>query len=478
VVSRRFGLRQNTQRIENRNENERTTIGRPIALLHLERKLTAMSAFQHILFPVDFSDQCRLVRPLVKAMADRFHARLTLAHVVQIPSCWYSGWGDGMSAAYPIMIDIPDLEESARQELTAFFDPSPAPPDIFIKLGDPSTEIVRFAEQHQVDLIMMPTHGAGLFRRLLLGSVTAKVLHDAKCPVWTAVHNEHDLEPRECTSIMAALDITEDAVPLLRRYAEIAADFGAKLRLAHAVPSATVDAEMNVDPDFRTFLMQSARHGIERLQAAAGTNFDVCMEAGPVSTIVREAALHHDADLVLIGRGTLQERFGQLRTNAYAILRDAPCPVLSKDPVALFSSATRVAASRAQSVASELRVDIGGIGVEAKISISVSRIEEKVTETMSAPATKMQLQWESASMPNLFPMMKAEISIYPLTASETQLDFLGFYEPPLGALGKAMNVIAGHRIAEASVRRFVDDVAAYLRLALSAETRDVIASGR
>jgi hypothetical protein len=44
---------------------------------------------------------------------------------------------------------------------------------------------------------------------------------------------------------------------------------------------------------------------------------------------------------------------------------------------------------------------------------------------------------------------------YPLTATETQLDFWGIYEPPLGAVGKAMNAIIGHRIAEASVHRFI-----------------------
>jgi len=70
-------------------------------------------------------------------------------------------------------------------------------------------------------------------------------------------------------------------------------------------------------------------------------------------------------------------------------------------------------------------------------------------------------------MPRLFPLMKAELSIYPLTTTETQLDFLGHYEPPLGALGKAMNAVAGHRIAEASVHRFVSDVAGYLRKALA-----------
>ncbi len=139
---------------------------------------------------------------------------------------------------------------------------------------------------------------------------------------------------------------------------------------------------------------------------------------------------------------------------------------LTKDAPAVFQSATKAAASRARSVASELRVDIGGVAVEADIKISVKNIEEKSSEAMSAPVTRLQLEWEAATMPNLFPLMKAELSIYPLTATETQLDFLGVYEPPLGALGKALNAIVGHRIAEASVHRFVSEVAGYLRQAI------------
>ena len=85
---------------------------------------------------------------------------------------------------------------------------------------------------------------------------------------------------------------------------------------------------------------------------------------------------------------------------------------------------------------------------------------------MSRPATRLQLEWEAARMPRLFPIMKADLSIYPLTATETQLDFKGVYEPPLGPLGEAVNAIVGHRIAEVSVHRFVSDVAGYLRKTL------------
>jgi hypothetical protein len=145
--------------------------------------------------------------------------------------------------------------------------------------------------------------------------------------------------------------------------------------------------------------------------------------------------------------------------HAYAEVRDA----LSKDALWVFQSATRAAASRAQSIASELRVDLGAIGIEADIRISVKNIEVKDREGISDPVTRLQLEWEAATMPRLFPLMRAELSLYPLTATETQLDFRGLYEPPFGALGKAVNAIVGHRIAEASVQRFVTDVAQYLR---------------
>ena len=140
---------------------------------------------------------------------------------------------------------------------------------------------------------------------------------------------------------------------------------------------------------------------------------------------------------------------------------------LGRDALAVFQSATKAAASRAQSVASELRVDIGGFALEADIKISLKNIDEKGGDVLSGPVTKLQLEWEAAKMPRLFPFMKADLAIYPLTSTETQLDFSGEYEPPLGPLGKALNAVAGHRIAEVSVHRFITDVAGYLRQTLA-----------
>lgn len=143
----------------------------------------------------------------------------------------------------------------------------------------------------------------------------------------------------------------------------------------------------------------------------------------------------------------------------YERVRDA----LKQNALAVFQSATKAAASRAQSIASELHVDFGGIAVRTDIKIFVKAVEDKVAENNSTSATRLLLEWEAANLPRLFPLMKGELSIYPLTSTETQLDFSGIYEPPFGALGKTMNAMVGHRIAEASVHHFVGDVAAYLR---------------
>jgi hypothetical protein len=147
----------------------------------------------------------------------------------------------------------------------------------------------------------------------------------------------------------------------------------------------------------------------------------------------------------------------------YERVRDA----LKQNALMVFQSATKTAASRAKSVAAELHVDFAGIGVKTDIKIDVKSVYEKAAGSASMPATQVTLEWEAAKMPRLFPLMKGELFVYPLTATETQLDFSGVYKPPFGSVGKTMNAIVGHRIAEVSVHRFVSDVAAYLRHALS-----------
>jgi nucleotide-binding universal stress UspA family protein len=289
-----------------------------------------MTGFHHILFPVDFSERSRVARPFVKSLVQRFNAKLTLLHTLGVPRGFYGG----VDASYPIAVDWEAMKDDTLAQLHKFMEVDESfAPDVraVVVVGEAAAEIVGYAVLNGVDLIMMPTHGYGPFRSMLLGSVTAKVLHDCDCPVWTAAHTDAPSLPKheKCENVMCAIDTNPDAVRLIRHAAELAESVHAKLRLVHAVPPVDHTPMTRFEDVFRADLMRISRESVMKLQEQAGTHFDVCMEMGAVSKVVHAAAAHHEADLVVIGHGKIHGALGRLRTNAYAIIREAPCPVLS-----------------------------------------------------------------------------------------------------------------------------------------------------
>ena len=143
--------------------------------------------------------------------------------------------------------------------------------------------------------------------------------------------------------------------------------------------------------------------------------------------------------------------------------------LLVRDALGVFRSATKAASSRAHDVASALRVQVAGLEIQKDIVIEVRSSSEKRNPALDTMVTTIVLEWEAAKSPRLFPLMRGELMVYALTATETQLDFQGKYDPPLGPLGKVIDAVLGRRIAEASVHQFLSDVAAWMRRTLSAK---------
>lgn len=290
-----------------------------------------MPGFRHILFPTDFSERSRAFRPLVQLVARQFQAKLTVFHAVPIPS---GDYGD-LAGLFPSMTDIAMLEEKIDGVLEEFFSGADAAGipefDRETALGDPAVTIADYARAQGVDLIMMTTHGRGRFRNLLVGSVASKVLHDAECPVWTATHGEDPalLGNLGIKNILAAVDLAPDQTEVVSRSAELAKEFGASVRLLHAVPAAEHAPGDTGGGEFASFLLRSAREQIDRLQREAGTNFEVLVRPGNVAQAIRDAALETQADLVVLGRGRVREAFGRLLSRTYDIIGASPCPVLS-----------------------------------------------------------------------------------------------------------------------------------------------------
>lgn len=138
------------------------------------------------------------------------------------------------------------------------------------------------------------------------------------------------------------------------------------------------------------------------------------------------------------------------------------CAALAKEPLGVFQRATTAASARADAVSTQLHAKLGPLEVAADIDIRVIRTEEG-RSPFGGPATRMSLVWEAKRRPGLFPTMNAVLAIYPLTATETQLELEGTYAPPLGMLGQALDATIGHRVAEATVHRFIEQVATSLR---------------
>ncbi|HPT26158.1 MAG TPA: universal stress protein, partial [Bryobacteraceae bacterium] len=192
---------------------------------------------EEILVPVDFSDRAAGAVRRAEALQRRFGSRIVLLHVLPPPHYEFGA----MEVGGTVLEDLFRTRlEQAHQDLNNYLSgevPCENCERILIE-GDPSTVIVETAHQRGSNLIVLPTHGYGPFRRFILGSVTAKVLHDADCPVWTGVHLEApSVEAIQLNHIAVGLDLGSSSERTLMWASRFASRIGAKLSLIHAMPN-------------------------------------------------------------------------------------------------------------------------------------------------------------------------------------------------------------------------------------------------
>jgi nucleotide-binding universal stress UspA family protein len=290
--------------------------------------------FQKILFPVDFSKRCEgaaeYVRAYAKASNAEHRAEVYMLHVLDLPDYLFG------VPEYPVIAPVEIREsqrEQGRKKLAEFCRDGFEGMAVHRMLmeGDPAREVVKFADENKVDVIMLPTHGVGAFRRFIIGSTSAKILHDAHCPVWTAVHAEEavPLDGTGIRNVVAGIDLGPVSETVLSYADRFAKETGADLTLVHAVPVVEVRPASYFDVDFAAHLAAEARTKIDELQTKLGTKYRVCVHGGDPAEVMRAAAHGHSADLAIVGRGHVTEGLGRLRTHSYAVINKSPCPVLS-----------------------------------------------------------------------------------------------------------------------------------------------------
>src|SRR5690606_33639707 len=172
--------------------------------------------------------------------------------------------------------------------------------------------------------------------------------------------------------------------------------------------------------------------------------------------VVAEPLLHYNATPM----AEREIRAFDYVNQPYEPVRDA----LKQNALIIFRRATKLAEDRSGDLAASLRVDLGGLEVARDIAITVGEIREATSgHGQLSRETQLRLNWPAAESPALSPAMHAERKVYPLSFTETQVELSGSYDPPMGVLGSAVARVVGHRLAEASVHRFVRAIVERLR---------------
>jgi len=151
-----------------------------------------MINLKRILVPTDFSDHSRSALRYGAAFADKFGAELYLLHVFQDLSV---SQPEAVTVGSPIVAPLEQFMAAAQTSLERLIQDNKLTglqvrPEV--RAGIPFDEIVQFAVDKDIDLIVMGTHGRGWLAHVLLGSVTEKVVRKAPCPVLTVRHPEHE----------------------------------------------------------------------------------------------------------------------------------------------------------------------------------------------------------------------------------------------------------------------------------------------
>jgi nucleotide-binding universal stress UspA family protein len=280
--------------------------------------------------PVDFSRRSLGMVHYACKLGTRYNAEINLLNVIETPSYGVPGAGLELPAFEPVMPEWRTQHEARLDEFARKACPETQVTTMVVE-GNPASKIVESACASGAGLVAMPTHGYGVFRRLLIGSVTSKVLHDVSCPVLTGVHLEEapPIGKIRFDRVLCAVDLKRDCRRVLQWAASFAADFGAELIVLHAVPMPFVPTDSAFDANWLSELEHAAAGKLTDLCAGFGVKAEVRTAIGSPITCTASAASEEHVDLVVIGRSTDMHLGGRLRANAYGIIRQSPCPVVS-----------------------------------------------------------------------------------------------------------------------------------------------------
>jgi nucleotide-binding universal stress UspA family protein len=290
-----------------------------------------------ILFPTDFSDSSRQALDHALFLAREFGAQLHALHAVILHQSDPAD-PDHVFESGPELLD--HLMKAADSELGK----------VGRRVGDtvrvkqarrrgfsPGVVILEYAEQEDIDLIVMGTHGRSGPRRFFLGSVTAEVVRNASCPVMTLRVQEGGRPLDAIDTILLPVDFSDETSNALRHAAILAERVDATVVLLHVVDAPVLPAFYGPVQEVGSVdrLLDRAERELEALgrELPAEVKWSATVREGQAWREIVAAAQEGGADLIVVpthGHGAIERML--LGSTTERVLRAADCPVLTLRP--------------------------------------------------------------------------------------------------------------------------------------------------
>lgn len=287
-----------------------------------------------ILCPIDFSEFSVSAYQHALSLAEHYQAKLVAQHIVEM---WRHPSADFAASAGLYEEYSQALRESGNKQLQEFVENhthDDIQPELVVQIGVAADSIVSFAQLQKADVIVMGTHGRRGFDRLMLGSVTDRVMRTASCPVLAASKPAHGSvaagkergHVHHLSRILFCADFSENSERALRYAISATAEYDAELTLLHVlegVPSTAKTEEATA----------AAADRLDKLIPPEGRkslNIRTAVRTGKPYPQIIQLAMEAQIDLVIMGvrgRGALDVAvFG---STTYRVMQLGSCPVLA-----------------------------------------------------------------------------------------------------------------------------------------------------
>lgn len=293
---------------------------------------------RRILVPTDFSEFGRVALEHAIELAKFYGAEIRALHVIEghpVPLADYP--------PYLEPVTTPGYRANVEASLRTFLAPAEAaklPVEVEIVDGVAPQAILDTARAVDADAIVLATHGHGGFERLVLGSVTEKVLRKADRPVLTVPNPPNAAVPAKpllFTTLLCPVDFSEASAAALRAAARLAEDAKAHLLVLHvleSLPHEDPRALMHFNiPEYRSFLTLDAKERLATFLPAGlrgASNVEELITTGKPYREIERVAKERDAGLVVLGvAGRSAFDLAFFGSTANHVTRRATCPVLT-----------------------------------------------------------------------------------------------------------------------------------------------------